>query len=63
MRMRESAPAILENARAKLRGQRRKVVFPEGGDARIVAAAKRLADDAIAEPIVRDAARPADGER
>ena len=63
MRMSESAPAILENARAKLRGQRRKVVFPEGGDARIVAAAKRLADDGIAEPIVLDAARPADVER
>jgi len=48
MRMSESGPAILENARAKLRGQRRKVVFPEGGDERIVAAAKRLADDGIA---------------
>jgi len=54
------APDILESARAKVRGQRRRVVFPEGRDERIVAAAKRLADDAIAEPIVLGAARLAD---
>jgi phosphate acetyltransferase len=57
------APDILESARAKVRGQRRRVVFPEGNDARIAAAAKRLAEDAVAEPIVLDAARAVDIER
>ncbi len=37
---------------AKVRGRGLRVVFPEGGDERIVAAAKRLKDEGIAEPIV-----------
>ncbi len=37
---------------AKVRGRGLRVVFPEGGDERIVAAAKRLRDEGIAEAIV-----------
>ncbi|MSP98356.1 MAG: phosphate acetyltransferase [Betaproteobacteria bacterium] len=36
----------------KIRGRGLRVVFPEGGDERIVAAAKRLREERIAEPIV-----------
>lgn len=36
----------------KIRGRGLRVVFPEGGDERIVAAAKRLREEKIAEPIV-----------
>ena len=43
---------VLEAARARIRGRRGRVVFPEGGDERIVAAARRLADDGLAEPIL-----------
>jgi phosphate acetyltransferase len=45
---------FLEEARAKIRGQRLRVVFPEAADARIVAAACRLRDERLAEPIVLD---------
>jgi phosphate acetyltransferase len=37
---------------AAAKGRGRSVVLPEGGDARVVAAARRLADERIAEPIV-----------
>jgi phosphate acetyltransferase len=36
----------------KIRGRGLRVVFPEGGDERIVAAARRLREEGIAEPIV-----------
>src|SRR5688572_724974 len=36
----------------KVRGRGLRVVFPEGGDERIVAAAKRLREERIAEPVV-----------
>ncbi len=36
----------------KIRGRGLRVVFPEGGDERIVAAARRLREEKIAEPIV-----------
>jgi phosphate acetyltransferase len=36
----------------RIRGRGLRVVFPEGGDERIVAAAKRLREEKIAEPIV-----------
>jgi phosphate acetyltransferase len=52
---------VLEAARARIRGRGGRVVFPEGGDERIVAAARRLADDGLAEPILLGAA--ATGER
>jgi phosphate acetyltransferase len=43
---------ILERCRAKIRGRGLTVVFPEGGDERIVAAAARLRDEHLARPIV-----------
>ena len=43
---------VLESARARIRGRGFRVVFPEGGDERIVAAARRLQDDRLAETIV-----------
>ena len=54
---------ILETARQRLRGRRRKVVLPEGTDARIVAAAARLRHEEIAEPIVLGAAPLEDVDR
>jgi len=56
---------ILETARARIRGRTFRVVFPEGGDERIVAAARRLDDEGLAEPIVLEAGRtvPAHGDR
>ena len=45
---------ILERCRAKIRGRGLTVVFPEGGDERIVAAASRLRDEGLARPIVLD---------
>jgi phosphate acetyltransferase len=45
---------VLESARARIRGRGFRVAFPEGGDERIVAAARRLQDDGLAEPIVLD---------
>ena len=42
----------LASARARIRGRGFRVVFPEGGDERIVAAARRLDDERLAEPIV-----------
>jgi phosphate acetyltransferase len=43
---------VLERCRAKIRGCGLRVVFPEAADARIVAAAQRLRDEALAEPIL-----------
>ena len=45
---------ILETAQARIRGQGRRVVFPEGGDERIASAAARLAADGLCVPIVLD---------
>jgi phosphate acetyltransferase len=46
----------LRDASARIRGRGLRVAFPEGGDERIVAAAQRLADEKLAEPIVLEAA-------
>ena len=43
---------ILDSACARIRGRGLKVVFPEGADERIVAAAERLRDEGLADPIV-----------
>jgi phosphate acetyltransferase len=43
---------ILETARERIRGRAYRVVFPEGSDERIVAAAERLVTERLAEPIV-----------
>jgi phosphate acetyltransferase len=37
---------------ARARGKGGRVVFPEGGEARIIAAARRLADERIAKPVL-----------
>jgi len=54
---------LLREASARIRGRGLRVAFPEGGDERIVAAARRLADEGLAEPIVLDAARIAQIDR
>ena len=43
---------ILESARAAIRGRGLRVVFPESADERIGAAARRLRDEGLAEPIL-----------
>jgi phosphate acetyltransferase len=43
---------ILEDCRAQIRGRGLRVVFPESADERIVAAARRLAQEGLAEPIL-----------
>ena len=50
---------ILERARARIGGRALKVVFPEAGDERIVAAAERLRGDGLAVPVVLDEAQMA----
>ena len=52
---------VLETVRARVRGRGARVVFPEGGDERIAAAARRLAAEGLAEPILLGA--PATLER
>lgn len=52
---------ILATASARIRGRGLTVVFPEGADDRIVAAAKRLVDERLAEPLVLDGARVREG--
>jgi phosphate acetyltransferase len=52
---------VLETVRARVRGRGARVVFPEGGDERIAAAARRLAEEGLAEPILLGA--PASEER
>ena len=52
---------VLETVRARVRGRGARVVFPEGGDERIAAAARRLAEEGLAEPILLGA--PATEER
>jgi phosphate acetyltransferase len=43
---------VLEVCRAQIRGRGLRVAFPEGTDERIVAAARRLRDEELAEPIL-----------
>ena len=52
---------VLESCYARIRGRGLRVVFPEGADERIVAAARRIKDEGLAEPILLGGA-PA-GER
>ena len=44
----------LEQCLARVRGRGLRIVLPEGGDERIVAAAQRLRDERIAEPVLLD---------
>ena len=50
----ESANAFLEKHKQSLRAQlrRKRIVFPEGGDARVIAAATRLAFEGLLHPIL-----------
>ena len=43
---------VLETCFEQIRGRALRVVFPEGADERIVAAARRLRDEGLAEPIL-----------
>ena len=52
---------MLEACFEQIRGRGLRVVFPEGGDARIAAAAQRLRDEKLAEPILLDT--PQSGRR
>lgn len=56
MALPESAIAFLERQKERLRRfpDRKRIVFPEGGDPRIREAAERLRADGIAEPILID---------
>ena len=54
---------LLQNACARIRGRGFRVVFPEGSDERIAAAAQRLAAESLAEPIVLDKPRGEDLDR
>ncbi len=49
--------SVIERCRERIRGRGLRVAFPEAGDERIVAAAQRLRDARLAEPILVDAAR------
>jgi phosphate acetyltransferase len=46
--------SVLEECFARIRGRGLRVVMPEGSDERIVAAARRLQDEGLAEPILLD---------
>jgi phosphate acetyltransferase len=52
---------IVDACIAKARASRKRVVFPEGNDDRIVAAARRLKDEGIAMPILLGAGAAIDG--
>lgn len=43
---------LIENLKAKIKGKKIKIVFPEGNDERIVKAAARLAQDDLSDPII-----------
>jgi len=45
---------VLEQCLARVRGRGLRIVLPESGDERIVAAAQRLRDERIAEPVLLD---------
>ncbi|HKQ94852.1 MAG TPA: phosphate acyltransferase [Aestuariivirgaceae bacterium] len=49
---------VIDRAKGAILGKRKRVIFPEGGDARIVEAARRLAADGFAEPILFEDALP-----
>jgi phosphate acetyltransferase len=44
--------SVIDEAKAKIKGRALKLVMPEGGDARIVEAAKILRDQNLADPVV-----------
>jgi phosphate acetyltransferase len=46
------AHSLLENLKARARAARRRIVFPEGGDPRVIAAALRLKEECLVEPVL-----------
>jgi phosphate acetyltransferase len=52
---------VLERCFARARANPRRVVFPEGSDERVVAAARRLAEQGIAIPLLLGAGGPIEG--
>ena len=50
----ESATTFLEKHKQSLRSQprRKRIVFPEGGDPRVIAAATRLASEGLLHPVL-----------
>jgi len=61
----EPAEAFLSSLTSRARGLDKRIVFPEGGDPRVVEAAGRLAREGVAKPILLGPkpAAPADGVR
>ena len=51
--------SVISDAKDKIRGQNKIIVMPEGGDERIVSAARRLKAENLAEPIVFAGSVPA----
>ena len=49
---------VIDEAKAKIKGQKLKLVMPEGDDSRIQAAAKILAEQGLAVPILFGAQTP-----
>jgi phosphate acetyltransferase len=43
---------FIEHLKERLRASRRRIVFPEGDDERVVAAARRLKEDRLVEPVL-----------
>ncbi|MDQ6699176.1 MAG: phosphate acyltransferase, partial [Acidobacteriota bacterium] len=48
----ESATAFLTHLKSRARELRRTIVFPEGSDSRVIAAALRLQQEGVAEPVL-----------
>ena len=43
---------LLERLRERAHASRRRIVFPEGGDERVIAAARRLKQERLVEPVL-----------
>ncbi len=46
------AADLLEKLKARARATRRRIVFPEGDDPRVIAAARRLREEGLAQPVL-----------
>jgi len=55
--------SVIEEAKAKIKGRARRIILPEGDDPRIVAAARVLKDNGLAEPLILAARLPAAEQR
>ncbi len=59
----EMMTTVIDEAKAKIKGRKYKLVMPEGGDPRIIATAKILHDEDLAVPIVFDENPPAPSDQ